>query len=92
MESYTVKYHPKVVTSDIPGIDIFSTKKIKKAIEDKLTTNPHIFGIPLRSELSGFKKLRVGDYRVVFSVEDNIVFIYMIQHRKSVYKDVLNRI
>ncbi len=31
-------------------------------------------------------RLRVGNYRVLFEVEDNSVVIYRVRHRKDVYK------
>ena len=31
-------------------------------------------------------RLRVGNYRVLFEIEDNQVVIYRIRHRKDVYK------
>lgn len=31
-------------------------------------------------------RLRVGDYRVLFEVEDNQVVIYRIRHRRDVYR------
>jgi mRNA interferase RelE/StbE len=92
MEEYIIKYHPKVVSVDIPSLDNAFAKRIKKSIEEKLTTNPNIFGVPLRSELAGFKKLRVGNYRVIFNVESHIVFVYLIDHRRSAYKEISRRI
>lgn len=31
-------------------------------------------------------RLRVGDYRVLFSLENNLITIWKIGHRKNVYK------
>lgn len=31
-------------------------------------------------------RLRLGDYRVIFSVETNIIIIWKIGHRKNIYK------
>ena len=31
-------------------------------------------------------RLRVGEYRVLFEIEENVVIIYRIRHRKSSYK------
>lgn len=31
-------------------------------------------------------RLRVGNYRVLFSIENDIIIIYRIRHRKEVYK------
>lgn len=34
-----------------------------------------------------FKRLRIGNYRVIFDNENNIVFVYQIKHRKDIYND-----
>ncbi|MCZ0931978.1 MAG: type II toxin-antitoxin system RelE/ParE family toxin [Oligoflexia bacterium] len=61
---------------------------IKKAIEERLKVNPVYFGTPLRQNLKGLMKLRVGNYRIIYSVEKDtvIVFVIKIGHRKEIYK------
>lgn len=41
----------------------------------------------LTADLSGFFKLRVGDYRVIyeFNREERVIFIDRIRHRREVY-------
>lgn len=41
---------------------------------------------PLAGDLKGTFKLRVGDWRVVFTVEDGTVVIQFIGHRREIYK------
>ena len=41
---------------------------IRRAIEEKLMSDPLKFGLPLRRNLKGYMKLRVGDYRIVYSI------------------------
>ena len=62
---------------------------IRKAIEKKLTVDPIAFGKPLRYSLKGYRRLRVGDYRVIYKIiEDKVlVMIVDIDHRKEVYED-----
>jgi len=31
-------------------------------------------------------RLRVGDYRVLFEIEEKIIYIYRVRHRKQAYK------
>jgi len=83
---FTIFYHQSVVKIDIPKISRGFQIRIQEAIEEKLTTNPEIFGKPLRRSLSGYRKLRVGDYRVIFRIEKQIIKILVIGHRKDVYK------
>ena len=62
---------------------------IRKAIEKKLTVDPIAFGKPLRYSLKGYRRLRVGDYRVIYKIieEKIIVFIIDVDHRKKIYED-----
>lgn len=62
---------------------------IRKSIEKKLTVDPVSFGKPLRYSLKGYRRLRVGDYRVIYKIIDErvIVLIIDIDHRKDVYED-----
>lgn len=82
---YTLQYHEAVVKQDIPKLSTTAQRKIKVAIENKLTNFPEYFGKPLRRSLKGYRKLRVGDYRVIFRIEEHIVKIFVIQHRSVVY-------
>lgn len=42
----------------------------------------------LTSDLRGFFKLRVGDYRVIYSVSqaERIIIIHLIGHRREIYR------
>jgi len=52
----------------------------------KLETNPYL-GKPLRGELVGKRSLRVGDYRVIYAVDEDkkVVILFTVGHRKAVY-------
>jgi len=88
---YKVVYHSDVVSDDIPSITKLWKKKIQQAIEIKLTQEPTLYGKPLRRSLHPYYKLRVGDYRVIYKIKTDTVFILMIQHRSVVYNDALRR-
>jgi len=83
---YEIKYHSDVVKKDIKRLDVHVRNQIKSAIEQNLTVHPETFGMPLRRSLKGYRKLRVGDYRVVFKIELQTVFILAVLHRSVVYK------
>ncbi len=84
-------YHPDVKDDDIPVLNKKIKSRIKKAIETRLTSKPHMYGKPLRKTLKGYWKLRVGDYRVVFKVVKSEVRIPGIIHRKKVYDEIGKR-
>lgn len=89
---FELRYHPDVRDVDIPKLNETLKKRIKKAIEERLSISPHQFGEPLRKTLKGYWKLRVGDYRVVYKVTGNEVWILAIINRKDVYKKTVKRI
>ena len=84
--TYEIIYVDKAVKDDIPKISGLYKDRVKKAIETKLITEPDLFGKPLRRSLRGYLKLRVGDYRIIFRIENKKVKIFAIAHRKEVYK------
>lgn len=89
---FNISYHEDVVKNDIPKLDNAVKQRVKKAIEEKLSQHPDVFGKPLRRSIKGYRKLRVGDYRVIFRIEKEKIRIFIIQHRSSVYKNVDKRI
>ena len=90
---YTLKYHPAVRTDDIPILNTTNIKsRIRTVIEARLSVAPHEYGEPLRKTLKGYWKLRVGDYRVAYLIEEQNVLIIGIRHRKEVYRLMEKRI
>lgn len=89
---FSIRYYEPVIREDIPKIDSMWQKRIRATINEKLTVDPVAFGIPLRHALKGHWKLRAGDYRIVFKITDETVFIIAIEHRSIVYKNILARI
>jgi len=89
---YKIVYHESVVR-DLKKITKADREKIRKAIEKKLMLNPLLFGEPLRSSLVGYRKLRVGEYRIVYHVmDDNTLIVIIIAHRRNVYDFVKKRV
>ena len=50
-----------------------------------LKTNPYA-GKPLRGEWKGVYSLRMGDYRVLYQIKGNKVFLLVVSHRKRVFE------
>ena len=87
---FKIFFH-NAVHNDLKEIPKKHLVKIKEAINDKLKEKPEFYGIPLRGSLKPYRKFRVGDYRIVFKVEGNKIYILAILHRKKVYKIAENR-
>lgn len=86
--TWTVEYTESAV-KEILALDGTIKKIIKKAIEDKLMADPLKFGLPLRRNLSGLFKLRVGNYRIIYQIKKTevIVLVVSVGHRRMVYED-----
>lgn len=88
---FEIVYHETVVIEDIPRLAKDWRERVRNAIEAKLTTSPDFFGKPLRRSLKGYRKLRVGDYRVIFRIQDTQILVFAILHRSVVYKEMKKR-
>lgn len=88
---FSLHYQPMVKEEDLKLIDNKTKDRIKKAIEERLATSPHEYGVPLRKTLKGYWKLRVGDYRIVFKIVESSVWILGIRPRKEVYQKMDSR-
>lgn len=89
---FEIRYHEAVVKEDIARLSSEWKKRIKTAIEARLSSLPDLYGKPLRRSLKGYRKLRVGDYRVIFRIEGKAVKIFIIGHRSVVYKNAEGRL
>jgi len=90
--AYTLLYHPLVREQDLPEINPDLRSRIARAIQSRLTTEPQKYGSPLRKTLRGYWKIRVGDYRVVYKISGNEIWILGIIHRKVVYAKAEKRL
>jgi len=93
--SWTIIYHQDV-EGDLESVGPSAARRIMRAIDTKLTTEPLQCGASLSANLSGFRKLRIGDYRVVYQAVEAkiIVFVLAVGPRrdKEIYKTATKRI
>ncbi len=89
--SYKLLYHPQVKRSDLPEVDRAARDRIRAAIEYRLIHRPEHYSEPLKRTLKPYRKLRVGDYRVIFRVDETAVFILAVLHRKEAYQQARRR-
>lgn len=88
---YRLLYHP-LVAEDIEAIPQNLKNRIRIALERRLSMNPIQAGHPLRQSLIGHRKMRVGDYRIIYRVEHDAIIVLKIGHRKDVYDKVKSRL
>ena len=76
----------KRALKDLKKIDAVWQKKILKTINEKIVNNPHA-GKHLVGDWSPFFRWRIGDYRIIYDINNDTVVIEIIRirHRKDVY-------
>jgi mRNA interferase RelE/StbE len=61
--------------------------RVNKAME-RLADWPNVSGAkPLRGQLKGSYRLRVGDWRMIFMVTGEVVLVTRIANRRDVYEE-----
>ena len=76
---------------DLKHIDKQQVKHILKYLFERIASpdDPRRFGEPLRYNLAGLWKYRIGSYRIIASIQDSIftVLVVRIGHRKEIYQN-----
>jgi len=85
MATYSVKIK-RSATRDLAQIARQDRGRIVDAI-DHLGEQPHS-GYPLKGDLRGLCRIRVGDYRVVYELLDNelVVLVVRVARRREAYR------
>ena len=93
---WQVLIHPLVFQEDFKKLDRSAQQKIIKAIRKKLTQDPQKFGRPLTGSFRHYWKLRVGEYRVIYQMEEKKVIVKVvkigIRRDFEVYEDLARRV
>lgn len=78
-------YYKESAIEDLQKIDKTQASRILFTILTRLTKNPQQYET-LKYKFKGYRKLRVGDYRVIFIIEEKRVVIAHVGHRREVYE------
>lgn len=89
--TYRLLYHPAVLKDDLPKVPSVAKIKIRQTIEERLIKEPVLVGKPLRQSLKGHRKLRVGDWRIIYRINKYNIIILKIGHRREVYQKAARR-
>ena len=93
--AWRIDFFPEVIDKDLKPLSKVDRKMIMEAIEDKLGRDPVAFGEPLRGDLKGCRRLRVGMYRVAYQIihDEVVVLIVKVGKRRDdiVYKELAHR-
>ena len=93
---YEVLIDELVLKNDLERIELHHQRRILKAIRERLGADPEKHGRPLRGELKGLWKLRVGEYRVIYEIDRGRVAAHVIKvgfrRNSEAYRAVLKRL
>lgn len=83
--TFKLLFDDKVI-KDLKKIDPIWQRKILATVSNTLPNNPYA-GKKLVGDLSPYYRLRIGDYRVIYEIQEQEIFVNVIRirHRKSVY-------
>jgi mRNA interferase RelE/StbE len=74
---------------DLRKLGAVAERAILRYLRERIATaeNPRRFGKPLTGDLKDLWRYRVGNYRMVASIEDDrfVVLIVTVGHRREVY-------
>jgi len=75
----------KRALKDIEKIDIKTRANIGNKLKS-LTDDPMKISKKLSNPIIGTYRYRIGDYRIIFDIENDEVIILRIGHRRDIYK------
>lgn len=73
---------------DVAGLDTDARRRIFEKLKWFQEHFDEVTPFPLNAEWHGFFKLRIGDYRIIYTVDDStyVVTIHLVDRRDRVYK------
>jgi mRNA interferase RelE/StbE len=82
--AYKITYKNSV-SRDLKKFVKREAERILDQIEQQLSLVPESFP-ELKGKFAGLRKMRLGDYRVIFAILEDEVLVLRIGHRKEVYR------
>jgi mRNA interferase RelE/StbE len=75
---------------DLRKLGVDAQRQISRYLRERIATaeDPRRFGHALSGDMKGLWRYRVGDYRIVASIEDGrfVVLVVTVGHRREVYR------
>jgi mRNA interferase RelE/StbE len=81
---YRIEYKSSV-SHDLKQLDKKTAERILLQVEETLSREPY-GGQQLHGEFSGLYKMRVGDYRVIYTIIKGTVLVLRLRHRGKAYE------
>ena len=89
---FRLLYHPLVLSEDLPTVHPDVRARLRRALRERVALQPARYGKALRGTLKGLWSLRVGDYRVIYAIDEDDVLVLRIGHRREVYRSASRRL
>lgn len=90
VEQWTVEFDDRA-RRELRKLGVATQQTILRYLRERIAgaEDPRQFGKPLRKNLAGLWRYRVGDYRLICRIEENrlLVFVIKVGHRREVYED-----
>ncbi len=83
--NYTIQFSDTVDWKKFNRLPKNDRENILKIIREKLGSEPERFGKPLRFSLRGYRRIRIGEYRILYKIEGQNVKITAIGLRSKIY-------
>jgi len=85
--AYNTIWHEESL-KDLKKFDRKIAKKIVEKVKNYLTQDPIELGTPLKGNLKGFYRYRIGEYKIIYVLDrpEKKVIILNVKHRKEIYK------
>ncbi len=85
--AYNVIWHEGTL-KELKKLNRTSTKKIVAKVKNYLIQDPVKLGTPLKGNLKGLYRYRIGEYRVIYVIDqaEKKIIILNVKHRKKIYK------
>ena len=81
-----VEWTEKAV-KDLEKLDKFIARRFIRKISWFAANFDRVTLEPLSGDLKGMFKLRIGDWRVIYTVKDDIAVIQFVGHRRDIYEN-----
>ncbi len=85
--AYNVIWHEGTL-KDLKKLNRTSVKKIVAKVKNYLIQDPVKLGTPLKGNLKGLYRYRIGEYRAIYVIDqaEKKIIILKINHRRKIYK------
>ncbi len=85
--AYKAIWHEESL-KDLKKLNRTAAKKIVAKVKNYLIQDPVKLGTPLKGNLKGFYRYRIGKYRVIYVIDqpEKKIIILNVNHRIKIYK------